>query len=47
MESKLSFPEDKTEVEVTEKRTIKRLQVKNLFQSILQAFNLERGGIYT
>ncbi len=41
------FPFEQQELEVTETRTIKRLQVKNLFSEVLQAFNLERGGIYT
>lgn len=41
------FPKDKESIEVIETRQVKRLEVKNLFQSILLAFNLERGGIYT
>ncbi len=41
------FPFEQQELEVTETRTIKRLRVKNLFSELLQAFNLEHGGIYT
>ena len=35
------------ELEVTEKRTIKRLTIRNLFASALEAFNIERGGVFT
>ncbi len=37
----------KGELQYTEERTIRRLSVKNFFASILEAFNLERGAIYT
>ena len=47
MEKTVGFPEGKNQVEVTETHVIRRLKVSNLFNSILQAFNLEKGGIFT
>lgn len=35
------------EVEIVEKRVVKRLTFRNYLASIFEAFNLERGGIYT
>jgi hypothetical protein len=41
------FPFEEKEIEVVQSRKIKRLELRNVFDAILQAFNLERGGIYT
>jgi hypothetical protein len=32
---------------VEDKRTVRRISIKNIFHSIFEAFNIERGGIYT
>lgn len=42
-----SFPKDKTEVEVIDKRIVKRITIKNFIANALDAFNITRGGIYT
>ncbi len=39
------FKDDR--LDITETRTVKRITVSNIFTSIFEAFNLERGGIYT
>lgn len=41
------FPFNEDEIEITETRSIRRLKVSHVFESILMAFNLERGGLYT
>ena len=41
------FPFNKEELEITETRKIRRLKLNQVFNSILVAFNLERGGLYT
>lgn len=41
------FPFNEDEIEITETRSIRRLRLNQIFQSILIAFNLERGGLYT
>lgn len=41
------FPFEEKEIEVVQSRKIKRLELRNVFDAILQAFNLERGGVYT
>lgn len=41
------FPQEEETLEITETRIIRRLKVKNIFSSILEAFNLERGALYT
>lgn len=41
------FPKNETEVEVLDKRIIKRITVGNFFSNVLEAFNISRGGIYT
>jgi hypothetical protein len=40
MSPEIGFPKDKSEVEITEKRTIKRFEVNNLFHPIPFAFNI-------
>lgn len=47
MKSELGFPEGENEIEVIETHVIRRLKISNLFNSILHAFNLEKGGIFT
>ena len=41
------FPFNEDEIEITEVRSVRRLKVTHVFESVLMAFNLERGGIFT
>lgn len=41
------FPENETEVEVIDKRRVKRITIGNFFSNVLEAFNITRGGVYT
>lgn len=41
------FPENESEVEVIDKRRVKRITVSNFVSNVLEAFNISRGGVYT
>lgn len=41
------FPENKTEIEVVDKRIVKRITISNFASNVLEAFNISRGGVYT
>ena len=41
------FPTDEEPLDVTEIRTVKRITMKQVLHSAVEAFNIERGGIYT
>jgi hypothetical protein len=41
------FPENAEHIEIVETHVIKRLKLSNLIGNIMQAFNLEKGWIYT
>ena len=41
------FPKNETEIEVVDKRIVKRVTISNFFSNVLEAFNISRGGIYT
>lgn len=43
----MGFPHDKTEVEIEDKRVVKRITVGNFISNVLEAFNITRGGVYT
>lgn len=47
MSEQRGFPKGQEQIEVFETQVIKRLSVSNLFKAVLQAFNLERGGVFT
>jgi len=41
------FPENETEIEIIDKRIVKRITVSNFLSNVLEAFNISRGGVYT
>ena len=41
------FPKNETEVEIIDKRLVKRITVSNFISNVLDAFNISRGGVYT
>ena len=42
-----AFPDNKEEIEITEKRVIKRVTIRNFVSNVLDAFNITRGGVYS
>ncbi|MCZ4409709.1 DUF3667 domain-containing protein [Cryomorphaceae bacterium 1068] len=41
------FPTEEEPLDITEVRTVKRITMKQILHSAVEAFNIERGGIYT
>lgn len=41
------FPTEEEPLDITEVRTVKRITMKQILQSAVEAFNIERGGVYT